>query len=160
MGIIPALAGNTAAADPRSHMGPDHPRSRGEYSLSTWLTETWMGSSPLSRGIHGRIGSPEPLFGIIPALAGNTMPVASPDDFVLGSSPLSRGIPMCGASSFHRSRIIPALAGNTSRVNSATFCAADHPRSRGEYPCSRLRRLTGEGSSPLSRGIHPTGSYG
>ena len=32
--------------------------------------------------------------------------------------------------------------------------ATDHPRSRGEYPSSELHEAVGNGSSPLSRGIH------
>ena len=71
-GIIPALAGNTAAAGLYDVTRPDHPRSRGEYVLPIPRPPTMKGSSPLSRGIlcrgiHGHNPSR-----IIPALAGNT----------------------------------------------------------------------------------------
>ena len=51
VGIIPALAGNTSAAN-RPHSNTwDHPRSRGEYARKRPQGETIPGSSPLSRGI-------------------------------------------------------------------------------------------------------------
>ena len=55
-GIIPALAGNTAAAGLYDVTRPDHPRSRGEYTYVTNIGVQNDGSSPLSRGIlflHG-----------------------------------------------------------------------------------------------------------
>ena len=53
LGIIPALAGNTAARRAVRTRSEDHPRSRGEYSglWSQWASVD--GSSPLSRGIRG-----------------------------------------------------------------------------------------------------------
>ena len=73
-GIIPALAGNTAHAPPRARHRRDHPRSRGEYPALRGRVPRIQGSSPLSRGI--REGSAQDLCrgGIIPALAGNTLP--------------------------------------------------------------------------------------
>ena len=71
-GIIPALAGNTACAWMARPSGPDHPRSRGEYSPLRPVAAGGGGSSPLSRGIlHRRVPS-TPSVRIIPALAGNT----------------------------------------------------------------------------------------
>ena len=71
-GIIPALAGNTQCPAHQSQVDQDHPRSRGEYHTSQGELVGFVGSSPLSRGIHGR-GGVDPLpGGIIPALAGNT----------------------------------------------------------------------------------------
>ena len=50
-GIIPALAGNTLAPKVLSPLGPDHPRSRGEYVCDFRMGHLGEGSSPLSRGI-------------------------------------------------------------------------------------------------------------
>ena len=51
-GIIPALAGNTALVDDVKDSARDHPRSRGEYTISPENRSSIRGSSPLSRGIH------------------------------------------------------------------------------------------------------------
>ena len=115
------------------------------------------------------------LSGIIPALAGNTASQPSagwrPRDHprsrgeyhsvltlgrqTIGSSPLSRGIPGLKRLQQHTVRIIPALAGNTGRANADQSDGADHPRSRGEYPPVARATTSGDGSSPLSRGILP-----
>ena len=131
------------------------------------------GSSPLSRGI--RLWSPPHggAVGIIPALAGNTVPLQEVTVTNGGSSPLSRGIPtpltvssVKGESSplsrgilvrephgFVRERIIPALAGNTIRTLRRSSASRDHPRSRGEYLAAGQQLHNPQGSSPLSRGI-------
>ena len=132
-GIIPALAGNTAAARRSCTKWRDHPRSRGEYAAMTLGIYTHLGSSPLSRGIPltriRRSNSPR----IIPALAGNTSgsrrcrrvrqdhprsrgEYTGGDKIDVcdeGSSPLSRGIQDRVEVVEHHGRIIPALAGNT-----------------------------------------------
>ena len=92
-GIIPALAGNTAAAGCSVGRGPDHPRSRGEYQTADAIKHVTTGSSPLSRGIRGR---------------------DSYDSLrTSGSAALSRGILWIGRGWDTPYRIIPALAGNT-----------------------------------------------
>ena len=111
--IIPALAGNTPSSRCPAPGTSDHPRSRGEYQLDDAQLFVLGGSSPLSRGIRGRV------------LA------ASLDD--RGSSPLSRGIRGRGSFRPGRRRIIPALAGNTLGVPKSVVARQDHPRSRGEY---------------------------
>ena len=70
-----------------------------------------------------------------------------------GSSPLSRGILEHVFRSAFLGRIIPALAGNTAVDHDRRDRIPDHPRSRGEYSCLTVRQATGNGSSPLSRGI-------
>ena len=152
--IIPALAGNTAAAVRQNMIFWDHPRACGEHEVAT-LVEC---ERP----------------GIIPALAGNTIvsvargnrtrdhPRACGEhpewststDTELGSSPRLRGtlVHCCGGE--HNLGIIPALAGNTCRTSWAGQTCRDHPRACGErvgasaYDC----RLTG--SSPRLRGTH------
>ena len=134
-GIIPALAGNTALISRRACTSRDHPRSRGEYAVVFPCSFCWLGSSPLSRGIHrcGHRSFWRPR--IIPALAGNTAwaacRLASHTDHPRsrgeytstrlsgvgssGSSPLSRGIPVTLLPALVLGGIIPALAGNTYR---------------------------------------------
>ena len=173
-GIIPALAGNTHHRRMGRRDTWDHPRSRGEY-INWWQQNGYgSGSSPLSRGIHGRAHPLWVPLRIIPALAGNTgTPGTSPSGTrdhprsrgeytvarirygcLWGSSPLSRGIRWSCNRIFRPSGIIPALAGNTPPPPTVGCSLEDHPRSRGEYdrPCLLLGAR--HGSSPLSRGIH------
>ena len=132
-GIIPAHAGNTVNDSIVCHDREDHPRSCGEYLREAFRCRAVPGSSPLMRGIRVRKRYRLEKSGIIPAHAGNTVPlyrtgrtcedhprscgeyyvpVRSTSRFT-GSSPLMRGIlhrksyPACF------SRIIPAHAGNT-----------------------------------------------
>ena len=171
--IIPALAGNTVHHVPARPQGPDHPRSRGEYSRRGIADQMLDGSSPLSRGILRWRQRRVFRVRIIPALAGNTRVATartascsdhprSRGEYILrgigprgedGSSPLSRGILTGQHGRNEHLGIIPALAGNTGRTITARIGARDHPRSRGEY--KGVYRVTGslEGSSPLSRGI-------
>ena len=115
-GIIPALAGNTAAVRPVRVAEEDHPRSRGEYFLDHPSGVEVVGSSPLSRGIHLAQHTWDLGQRIIPALAGNTHSASSTATIRWdhprsrgeyrgiprnrrqrgGSSPLSRGI-HCGS---------------------------------------------------------------
>ena len=131
------------------------------------------GSSPLSRGIPHRLSSYLSGPGIIPALAGNTVPMTlirafmkdhprsrgeyiPPGTLLMswsGSSPLSRGILFTSDTVAETDRIIPALAGNTRPGVISRPCARDHPRSRGEYFTIPILRKIFLESSPLSRGI-------
>ena len=51
VGIIPARAGFTLGYAPVCRFAPDHPRSRGVYSLSPFVGALSPGSSPLARGL-------------------------------------------------------------------------------------------------------------
>ena len=77
-GIIPALAGNTNTRVTNTGIQKDHPRSRGEYRLGDTPWQRQQGSSPLSRGIRRSDSVTLKLPGIIPALAGNTIPQQVP----------------------------------------------------------------------------------
>ena len=70
--IIPALAGNTQPPGISLLVKGDHPRSRGEYGRVRIYVDHMLGSSPLSRGILFGSFEKRPVYGIIPALAGNT----------------------------------------------------------------------------------------
>ena len=131
----------------------DHPRSRGEYLELHHTSQSWLGSSPLSRRIPEWNASARTADRIIPALAGNTPRRAATPCRRGGSSPLSRGIRAILVMGTPSLRIIPALAGNTYIGNLLIPRTRDHPRSRGEYrsPASGSSRRCG--SSPLSRGI-------
>ena len=156
--IIPALAGNTMSLPPATHCPQDHPRSRGEYGRDLPAPVLAEGSSPLSRGIPSlRCPSHQPI-GIIPALAGNTLPRAGrpglPGDHPRsrgeyhagddaraigrGSSPLSRGIHHLVINDFDPAGIIPALAGNTT---------PPHPAGRKPWIIPALAGNTGWGFS-------------
>ena len=70
--IIPARAGFTDRAPAPRRDSPDHPRSRGVYSLVQPAPERIQGSSPLARGLPWRIWPGCSRLGIIPARAGFT----------------------------------------------------------------------------------------
>ena len=152
--IIPARAGFTGTCATRPPATPDHPRSRGVYSMDAVKWESVGGSSPLARGLRkGRkTGDWEPL-GSSPLARG------LPDFYEkhviwdrdhprsrgvyhegrqdrlrrLGSSPLARGLHGLHREDPQRRRIIPARAGFTLSRARARMRAPDHPRSRGVY---------------------------
>ena len=112
--IIPARAGFTPIAWPKSGSPRDHPRSRGVYAQNTTRSIGYGGSSPLARGLPPRPTAPGSSGGIIPARAGFTVGLSrlrslrsdhprsrgvynewEPSrDAALGSSPLARGLPI------------------------------------------------------------------
>ena len=71
-GIIPARAGFTPLFWPSSPERKDHPRSRGVYWNKPGVPSGWSGSSPLARGLLGRVGPGRAPVRIIPARAGFT----------------------------------------------------------------------------------------
>ena len=113
------------------------------------------------------------LFGIIPARAGFTRPIArrgfgSSDHprsrgvydnrraqvpVPQGSSPLARGLQPGRGGDPVASGIIPARAGFTRPCPRRTQPTRDHPRSRGVYCHRRSQFLRKWGSSPLARGL-------
>ena len=72
LGIIPALAGNTARARTVPTCLRDHPRACGEHTRLTVPAGTYRGSSPRLRGTRRPACFQAFPPGIIPALAGNT----------------------------------------------------------------------------------------
>ena len=114
--IIPARAGFTSPHHHHPTSNEDHPRSRGVYAMCRGTWATAMGSSPLARGLLGRLVKGGDLIRIIPARAGFTAggadgeerqrdhprsrgvyaPVRSRRMSRLGSSPLARGLPCPG----------------------------------------------------------------
>ena len=172
--FIPALAGNTQRRSGWCVSRSVHPRARGEHMILAIGAQESGGSSPRSRGTHGRIDQRVIFCRFIPALAGNTpagstyhgarpvhprargehatsssKPATSP-----GSSPRSRGTPLSTSGNMSHTRFIPALAGNTRARRQAARNQPVHPRARGEHIASMQSETVRIGSSPRSRGTH------
>ena len=153
VGIIPARAGFTPRPLPSSPSRGDHPRSRGVYSRRRASCRAGRGSSPLARGLLGRVPPHRALLGIIPARAGFTLgagdhppgradhprsrgvygPGGPSSRSRGGSSPLARGLLVAQQRHQLVDGIIPARAGFTRR---------------NWYPVG-----IAPGSSPLARGL-------
>ena len=152
-GIIPARAGFTPRPPCRRPSRPDHPRSRGVYLLQAVMIVSFLGSSPLARGLPAALPWGMVWLGIIPARAGFTSRtrrtgrrrwdhprsrgvysrVTYQGSSGPGSSPLARGLP----------------AG----VHAREAAELDHPRSRGVYQPGAGHAVSSPGSSPLARGL-------
>ena len=153
VGIIPACAGSTRRKSTPIHSCGNHPRLRGEHSMSYVFLSSPQGSSPLARGALVVQHVARVLVGIIPACAGSTYgndyEVPSDTDHprlrgehsrmldctVLprGSSPLARGARERRSKALHLSGIIPACAGSTCCRGCRSPAPWDHPRLRGEH---------------------------
>ena len=73
--IIPAHAGNSQRASSRGGWSPDHPRACGELHRAPVFHYVGSGSSPRMRGTRAACSAAVNLFWIIPAHAGNSVPV-------------------------------------------------------------------------------------
>ena len=171
-GLIPAHAGKTPPRGRTVRLSWAHPRSRGENGQPIVDLIISVGSSPLTRGKHGRLVEGDGHRRLIPAHAGKTFFSCAPNSVPKahprsrgenpwhsttsyssgGSSPLTRGklhvhccvLTSCG--------LIPAHAGKTSWRRSRIARASAHPRSRGENRSFAIRSAPRPGSSPLTRG--------
>ena len=134
--IIPARAGFTQRRKRRWPARPDHPRSRGVYSVTRSATGVSGGSSPLARGLRPRLVGRQVRNRIIPARAGFTEVAARqagprpdhprsrgvyPSKYLGmfqcgGSSPLARGLQRSDDEGADQLRIIPARAGFTNNI--------------------------------------------
>ena len=173
-GIIPALAGNTIVSVARGNRTRDHPRACGEHARHWQQPPLDEGPSPRLRGTLHHIVLEGCTIGIIPALAGNTLFLAThfravwdhpracgehnyriiPINPEQGSSPRLRGTPDLGQSATMHAGIIPALAGNTVMLGMSSMTAWDHPRACGEHFALVSLMLSRLGSSPRLRGTH------
>ena len=171
--IIPARAGFTCEDIVESHVGSDHPRSRGVYKVGDGHGDPLVGSSPLARGLQRPVDRPGGLRGIIPARAGFTPEGRRPLRMIAdhprsrgvyavhiavqpphwGSSPLARGLRSVFGGPSDRDGIIPARAGFTTGPHCTCLPPWDHPRSRGVYGGKPGVALEVRGSSPLARGL-------
>ena len=142
LGSSPLARGLPNSRDQAAPNSVDHPRSRGVYRgvrACSWCGRG--GDHPRSRGVYGDGEGRDHRRGrIIPARAGFTRRGGVGYGLVRGSSPLARGLrPPVRASSPPR-RIIPARAGFTEWSASPWAAPKDHPRSRGVYSYTRVRR--------------------
>ena len=149
-----------------------HPRSRGENPTDATTDLATGGSSPLTRGKHGRRRDRSGARGLIPAHAGKTpggkltptCRTAHPRSrgenraprttrvIAAGSSPLTRGKLDSNVKDERRDRLIPAHAGKTGRRRPRSQKGQAHPRSRGENAGTSMEDMGAIGSSPLTRG--------
>ena len=153
----------------------DHPRSRGVYVDIVTQVGAVAGSSPLARGLPGRVQEHAAARRIIPARAGFTC-LCFVRTFVRrdhprsrgvyqrnlrrphrghGSSPLARGLRRADRRRGDRPRIIPARAGFTLPRALMVVTKADHPRSRGVYPMDGESDGATIGSIPARAGFTP-----
>ena len=150
----------------------DHPRMRGEHSLTCVSMVSIGGSSPHARGALKHFTGRDPAFGIIPACAGSTRTPRSPPPewtdhprmrgehvaerragmIAAGSSPHARGARRRNRTRRSRLRIIPACAGSTGQTFPGALDHRDHPRMRGEHAVDGSAGLRLTGSSPHARG--------
>ena len=150
----------------------DHPRICGEHALAGIMFSWRPGSSPRMRGTPFVVIAVTVWRGIIPAYAGNTLPVLpnpfSPRDHPrvcgehgeidvcmagnMGSSPRMRGTRQERVERRGRLGIIPAYAGNTRRESTAAQYPEDHPRICGEHQLVPSQMYGPVGSSPRMRG--------
>ena len=115
----------------------------------------FQGSSPLTRGKHGRRSGADAAARLIPAHAGKTVSRREQSTYA-EAHPRSRGENLGGAAAVGFARwLIPAHAGKTARAVSAARTVGAHPRSRGENRLDPITAASVEGSSPLTRGKHP-----
>ena len=170
-GIILACAGSTGRSGAVPSGCRDHPRMRGEHSVALFLTLSFRGSSPHSRGARRCSGRPGRRPRIIPACAGSTpssrrgrrdhprmrgehVATAPLPNANAGSSPHARGAPCPSAHPTKAQRIIPACAGSTMCGCTGVQCIRDHPRMRGEHIALEIGISLAQGSSPHARGAH------
>ena len=171
-GLIPAHAGKTCRALPRSRSTGAHPRSRGENRDIFKFYEKPPGSSPLTRGKLFNCVDHDARPGLIPAHAGKTshVPDLPPKGTAhprsrgenkrrskswprpVGSSPLTRGKLLGLRADRNKVGLIPAHAGKTWPTAVSSAGTAAHPRSRGENLLLVLPSGSVQGSSPLTRG--------
>ena len=171
--IIPARAGFTEDVPGGVWGDWDHPRSRGVYETPRLSATSLTGSSPLARGLLIAKRQTRESDGIIPARAGFTptspsgrrqsrdhprsrgvyLPLPRGRLMFGGSSPLARGLPLANYGQELCPGIIPARAGFTLPRPPPQPWSRDHPRSRGVYAVLPAGVQTGNGSSPLARGL-------
>ena len=152
VGIIPAYAGSTGVETYPIFDEADHPRIRGEHTMTAHSSGAAAGSSPHTRG-----ALPSPCVrtrasGIIPAYAGST-----PNG--TGRAGISRDHPRIRGEHDYAKRAPAGLKGSSPHTRGAPGRTAawivapwDHPRIRGEHEGVAGAGPVDAGSSPHTRG--------
>ena len=152
-GIIPARAGFTVRLHPRREDRPDHPRSRGVYSVADHSDPSGLGSSPLARGLLRARGAGVAGRRIIPARAGFTSSSRTRHGAEM-DHPRSRGV-----YEYDVQRLVdkagssPLARGLLWKSNPRPALLWIIPARAGFTPISIRRRTGPSGSSPLARGL-------
>ena len=153
----------------------EHPRARGENSISDAELLERLGTSPRTRGKPTIANSNMCSRRNIPAHAGKTIqavyqhqespehprargenitPVTTPvTEF--GTSPRTRGKPVSLSYCYQHIRNIPAHAGKTLMRGLIWRLIWEHPRARGENENASPKRSRIQGTSPRTRGKQP-----
>ena len=169
--LIPAHAGKTRKVLPGTTGTMAHPRSRGENVRLPPSIATASGSSPLTRGKQGVVGTIASDVRLIPAHAGKTAVLPPPistqtahprsrgenpaspgqDDGTIGSSPLTRGKPAATLGELGGVRLIPAHAGKPAQILQIEIAARLIPAHAGKTGlAAAVDRL--RAAHPRSRG--------
>ena len=130
----------------------EHPRSRGENTVTWRRNSPPPGTSPLARGKPAGVKAAEQNLRNIPARAGKTFEHQC-IFLVFWEHPRSRGenIPMWSARYFVAGTS-PLARGKHSALRRPQPNVLEHPRSRGENETSFMTVATKPGTSPLARG--------
>ena len=121
---------------------------------------SWAGIIPARAGFTARPGAGHRAHRDHPRSRGVYDAVVSTTIRTPGSSPLARGLRSSASTRSTRSGIIPARAGFTPPLRPSRLLWADHPRSRGVYDGVDGPATIRSGSSPLARGLQPSGDGG
>ena len=171
-GTTPAGAGTTPRPAARRRPARDHPRGRGDDSLSSGHSPAPEGPPPRARGRRTATAGSCPGVGTTPAGAGTTRvsstgskpawdhPRGRGDDpgrrvadcGPEGPPPRARGRPAGPARPGPDRGTTPAGAGTTTLRPARRTTTGDHPRGRGDDPLRVGRRAGGEGPPPRARG--------
>ena len=169
---IPAHAGKTFSECSWWTWGPEHPRARGENSVTPSPTPQTAGTSPRTRGKRPRARIRHRGQRNIPAHAGKTAASCDARDAlrehprargenpwptprpqrIIGTSPRTRGKLILVASKTFSNRNIPAHAGKTNGHADRVRRHEEHPRARGENQVLSPCWPGLVGTSPRTRG--------
>ena len=171
-GITPACAGKSSRWCRRIGSPRDHPRVRGEETLSTSASLTTWGSPPRARGRVSVVFELMIASRITPACAGKSIwkpgkmksgrdhPRVRGEEIAAatgatgeeGSPPRARGRVVSFPLKFRARGITPACAGKSIVGVAAITVIWDHPRVRGEEKLNWKVGIGLEGSPPRARG--------
>ena len=170
--ITPAHAGKRSWHGRSVKHHQDHPRTRGEKTLSPCHSVITLGSPPHTRG-KGRRGTTSAqrrritpahagkrgekgfyvfIYQDHPRTRGEKPPMLNRWRCLLGSPPHTRGKAVESLLLISKNRITPAHAGKSQYYPKSGLRQQDHPRTRGEKHQHQYDPAHQEGSPPHTRG--------